>query len=138
MLLGFKKRFVNPIQIGTKVFTMRTPRKKEPKIGETLYMYTALRTKFCEKISDKEKLISKQKVVLFIRKDPSNTYLINIKVDDRFLSENEIVEFVKFDGFTDRLDFATYWLAEQSKVHKKKVTAIRGTLNLYHWTDLRY
>lgn len=83
MLLGFKKRFVEPIQIGTKVFTMRVPRKKEPKIGETLYMYTALRTKYCEKITDKEKLISKQKVVLFIRKESGDTYTINIKIDER-------------------------------------------------------
>lgn len=40
MLLGFKPRFIDPIQIGTKVFTMRAKRKNKPKIGETLYMYT--------------------------------------------------------------------------------------------------
>ena len=36
MLLGFKPRFKEPIQIGTKVFTLRGKRKNEPKIGETL------------------------------------------------------------------------------------------------------
>jgi hypothetical protein len=138
MLLGFKKRFVLPIQIGTKVFTMRNKRKVEPKIGETIHMYTGLRTKFCERISNKEKLISTQRVRISIYRHPD---LLNVKifVDGRELNIKEIYEFVKFDGFKDVTDFADYWIESSTgKKDKKKVARVGGMLTLYHWTDLRY
>ncbi|HKR03485.1 MAG TPA: ASCH domain-containing protein [Bacteroidia bacterium] len=143
MLLGFKKRFIDPIKIGTKVFTMRKRRKKEVKIGETLYMYTALRTKHCQLITNKEKLISKQKAwirIIYI----TDTFLsLKICVDGRSLHRNEISEFVKFDGFTDENDFCKYWIDSVKKDRNKK--GLRGqtckiveSLTMYHWTDLRY
>ena len=139
MLLGFKPRFRDPILIGTKVFTMRNKRKHEVKIGETLYMYTGLRTSNCMKISDKEKVISKQKVRLTIIAEP-NIILLKIYVDGRKLTEKEISEFVKFDGFTGQVDFVEYWIKSSTGKPRKKSGYYRigGWLDLYHWTDLKY
>ena len=131
MLLGFKKRFVEPILIGTKVHTMRKDRRVQPKIGERLYMYTGLRTSSCQKITDKEILISTQRVHI---KGSLNLGVagMNVWIDGRNLSNIEINEFVKFDGFTDQTDFASFWL------EGKKNGRFAAILTLYHWTDLRY
>ena len=139
MLLGFKPRFKDPIQMGTKVFTMRGKRKNEPKIGETLYMYCGLRTKNCEKISDKEKLISKQKVRIWIYA-VTNYLEVKIWVDGKQLTAAQLSEFVKYDGFVSVRDFADYWIKSSigKKPTKKGVYRVGGILTLYHWTDLRF
>jgi hypothetical protein len=143
MLLGFKPRFREPILNLTKVFTMRGERKVEPKIGETLYMYTGLRTPHCKLITNKEKLFSKQDVEIGIISE-DNIITIGIVVDERQLTEDEIEEFVKWDGFHNTDDFAKYWL-EASKEELKKQGWKKGldfliqkSVTLYHWTDLRY
>ncbi len=144
MLLGFKKRFIEPIQIGTKVFTMRFPRKNMPKVGEVLYMYSGLRTANCIKISDKEKLISTQKVKILINYYPTllpNITTLHVSVDSRSLTENEKVEFVKFDGFTDEKDFIEWWITgtrKEFKIKKSQPIRMEAEPVLYHWTDLRY
>ena len=133
MLLGFKKRFAEPIQIGTKVFTMRVDRKVQPKIGETLYMYTGLRTANCMLITNKEKLISMQRVQIEI---DMHAQLLPVQlllwVNHRPLSWHEIEQFVTYDGFADVPDFLDWWTAGGK--HKR----VGGYLDLYHWTDLRY
>jgi hypothetical protein len=139
MLLGFKKRFGPPIQIGTKVLTMRKRRKVRPKIGETIYMYSALRTKHSELISDKEKLMSIQNARIMIEDRLTNDrmpFSIRIVIDGRTLTQSEISEFVKYDGFTDEADFCRYWLSIPGKKTLKKRTG--ALMEIYHWTDLKY
>jgi hypothetical protein len=135
MLLGFKKRFVDPILIGTKVFSLRKRRKVRPKIGEAMHMYTALRTKYCQLITNKEKLMSIQDARVTIRRKNTAGYDIRIWIDRRRLSELEISQFVIYDGFTDRKDFAEYWLTDERGKKKNRTGAL---LEQYHWTDLTY
>lgn len=139
MLLGFKPRFKEPIQIGTKVFTMRNKRKVQPKIGETLYMYTGLRTSKCELISNKEKLMSVQEVDITISRNILHEISIEVWVDKYCITDEELEQFVRFDGFKDKRDFADYWIAS-SYSGKKAPTelCIGGKMDLFHWTDLKY
>jgi len=53
-LLGFKKQFAEMIESGAKCQTIRAYRKdgRNPKPGDTLYLYTGLRTKQCRKLKD--------------------------------------------------------------------------------------
>ena len=138
MLLGFKKRFVEPILIGTKVHTLRKPRKNEPKIGERLFMYTALRTKQCELITDKETLMGKQKAVVSIERYASknnagqNIYTLKVNVDGRALKFNELQAFIGFDGFKSLADFCEFWFVG---VKENKIVE---EMDLFHWTDLKY
>ena len=136
MLLGFKKQFVQPIQLGTKVLTIRRKRKIQPKIGERLYMYTGLRTANCEKISDNETLISVQKVHLHIYRITNYT-TINIKIDGRYLTESEMRKLAVYDGFYSLNHFINYWLENEGV---KKGGAIRagGWFDIFHWTDLKF
>jgi hypothetical protein len=44
---NFKERFANVVLDGTKSQTIRPPRKRPTRVGETLYLYTGMRTKNC-------------------------------------------------------------------------------------------
>ncbi len=115
--------------------TLRKPRKREPKIGERLYMYSGLRTANCVKISDNETLRGKQKVWLYIYRIKNYTS-IKIKIDGRYLSEPEMRQLAKFDGFISLNHFIEYWLKNEGV---KKGGAIRasGFFDMFHWTDLK-
>lgn len=140
MLLSFKKRFKDPILNLTKVFTMRNKRKVPPKLGETLYMYSGLRTNNCELISNKEKLISIQQVYINIFRKSNGEIVIAIYINgSRYLTNEEIAQFVKYDGFIDETDFAEYWINSTYKTKKAPIECtVGGKLDLFHWTDLRY
>ncbi len=145
MLLGFKKQFALKIKIGTKVHTIRGRRKVLPKIGEVLHMYTALRTKHCELISNKETLQSTQKVWVKIvfRLRPFLIYDVKICVDGRKLNAKEMHLFCQFDGFEHFEEFAKFWIEGYRKDINKKgaqsdIIKIVESKTLYHWTDLKY
>lgn len=158
MLLGFKKQFAPKILDGSKKFTIRNPRKREPKIGEQLHMYTGLRTKFTEKITSEHTLKGIQLVEILVirtvkRDDIKRDYSIELKtlivVDGHPLKKEEYLPFVNADGFYSIAEFTDYWLGDKPEksqhfqegqkepilskwmVHKKD-------LIMYHWTDLRF
>lgn len=139
MLLGFKIRFAEPILDGTKKHTFRAKRKNAPKIGETLHMYSGLKTKHVKLISNKEKLISIQQAKLtFIYKD--NRLDVAVQIDERKLSLIEILSLARYDGFNSISDWAIYWIESSTgkRFNKKKEYDVRGELDLLHWTTLRY
>lgn len=129
MLLGFKKKFAPKIETGVKIHTVRNFRKVTPKINETLYMYTGLRTKNCELISNKEKLKLIQKVSIFYHL-PDSGFGLKIYVDQRLLSKEENLEFAINDGFEDIEDFIKWWLTGYDSV--------QFIGELFHWTDFKY
>jgi hypothetical protein len=51
---SFKERFVPLIQNGTKTHTIRNRRKNGqlPKVGDPIYLYYGMRTKFCTKLGE--------------------------------------------------------------------------------------
>lgn len=51
-LLGFKKQFAGAVESGAKRQTIRLKRRdgRNPHPGDTLYLYTGLRTKGCRKL----------------------------------------------------------------------------------------
>ena len=53
--VNFKTQFAAPILAGQKPFTLRALRKdgRDPKAGDTLFMFTAMRTKQCRKFAEK-------------------------------------------------------------------------------------
>jgi hypothetical protein len=127
MLLGFKKRFVEPIQKGTKIHTFRELPKRMPKPGETLHMYTGLRTKHCELICKDYKLKSLQKLlILFESYDPT------VFVDGKRLTWHVRQDMYVNDGFADYVDFNAFWNWNQKDERK----SFEGVI--IHWTDLRY
>ena len=53
--LNFQTRFAPKILAGQKPFTLRALRKdgRDPKMGQPLYLFTAMRTKQCRKFAEK-------------------------------------------------------------------------------------
>lgn len=53
--ISFKKELAPAVLAGTKPFTLRDLRKdgRDPVAGQTLYMFTGLRSKLCEKFAEK-------------------------------------------------------------------------------------
>lgn len=155
MLLGFRKQFAPKILDGSKKFTIRNPRRRSPKIGETLYMYTGLRTKAASLITSEHTLNGVQKVDIFIENQvytenkTKGKYSIGITIGGRSLDLVEINYFVKCDGFENLADFRDYWIKEKGEKtdyfqqgHKKPMLTIwraeAKDLTMYHWTDLRF
>ena len=131
MLLGFKKQFAHKILEGSKKFTIRSERKVSPKVGETIHMYSGLRTKHTKLISKDYRYTGAQKVKIQIY-SISNYISLKIYIDGKPqpLTEHQTSTFVKADGFATQKEFADYWLEG-----KQRLTSIR---TIYHWTDLRY
>lgn len=155
MLLGFKKQFAPKILDGSKKFTIRNRRKVEPKIGDTLHMYTGLRTKHTEKITSEHTLKGIQLVDILIQKQVfsegsfKGKWSLGISVDKRDLDSSELEYFVRCDGFESMEDFMEYWI---KSIGEKKEYFQQGHKNpnltiwtvnvealiMYHWTDLRF
>lgn len=132
MLLGFKKRFIRPIEKGSKVFTIRTPRKVEPKVGEQLHMYTGLRTSSCKLITRDHRLKSTQQVDIEITVHGPEDHDLKVTVDGRELRQDELYGFAVMDGFDSVSDFVLYWYCETME----RQISVKG-LTIYHWIDLR-
>lgn len=143
MLLGFKKQFAPKILDGSKVMTVRQPRKVEPKIGEVLHMYTGLRTRNCEKITSEHKLNGTQSVDFLISKSKEEDWIdIDAFVDGAPLDQYQIEKFARADGFDSGHELAEYWLSTcdpaDIQVFKKSIQASITNMVIYHWSDLRF
>lgn len=101
MLLGFKERFVTPITSGRKDQTIRLERadRKRPTVGETLYLYTGLRTKHCRRIG-----IATCSDVEGIEIINDGMRLVICIGGDR-TTDREALSIIKRDGFDTPLDF---------------------------------
>lgn len=105
MLLGFKYQFVAPIRAGTKDQTIRIERKdgKRPVPGETLYLYTRLRTKLSEKIGE---AICTECLRIRITDDGAPEDLpAGIVIDGHRLNSEEMLATVQRDGFNSTTEF---------------------------------
>jgi len=118
-ILSFKKRFAGKIRNGSKRQTIRAPRKYPIYPGETLYLYTALRTKYAKKLRE-----VKCKTVTNIEiKFNSGVVRIDL-IDDEMitLSGSLLNRFARLDGFKSWEDMKSFWIQEHGvKKGKRKV-----------------
>jgi hypothetical protein len=108
-LLGFKKRFAPAVESGKKRQTIRARRKDglDPKPGQTLYLYTALRTTQARKL--REATCTAVKAVTI---DESGMLLLDglavIEPSDRNA-------FAIADGFGSWDELVDYWQTEHGR-----------------------
>lgn len=102
--LNFQAQFADAVERGEKCQTIRAYRKdkRDPKTGDTLYLYTGMRTKSCRKIGEVECLGSAEirigKGLLWVS-------------DPRIKTNNPMNTFAKLDGF-DNWDAMEAWFEE--------------------------
>jgi hypothetical protein len=133
---SFKRRFVVPISLGLglsyplddiegdiivasrpKLQTIRAiGRRRHARVGETLQLYTAMRTKQCRKIGDGK----------CVRVDPIRINVEGGRVviaprsaDERtFDKQSDLDAFAQRDGFGDWADMREFWRAEHGDLKR--------------------
>ena len=100
--LNFQTQFAAPILAGRKPFTLRAPRKdgRDPKAGQPLYMFTAMRTKKCKKFAEKP--------CRFAVTIKLSWHLVSIPTIGDLISEREIELFSRLDGFENYAAFCAF------------------------------
>jgi hypothetical protein len=127
-LLGFKKRFAGKVSTGKKRQTIRAFRKYPIKVGDTLHLYTALRSKYARRL---RKPVTCQSVELIHIHFNNNTIIL----PEQVISERYWLDrFAKADGFSNWDDMKSFWFEEHGvKKGKRKIilTVFKG--NLIKW-----
>ena len=102
--LNFKKQFAPLVESGVKRQSIRADRKdgRNPHAGETLYLYTGQRTKYCRKLRE-ETCLSVENIAI----EPG----YRIAVGVRELSVREVNQMTKADGFATFLEFFDFFRA---------------------------
>lgn len=129
-ILSFKKRFAGKVRNGRKRQTIRGFRKYPIKAGETLYLYTALRTKYAEKL---RVVTCKSTEIIHIFFNNSKQIILP-EHEQTMDTDAELNAFAKADGFKDFEDMRAFWIAEHGvKKGKRKVILRPFTGTLIKW-----
>ena len=114
-LYNFQRRFVPKIKSGEKKHTIRAERVNPDEPGDTMHLYTGLRTKKAELLM-RVPCVKVEKIVI------TNTPLRRIVIDDVLLDLDEEDAFAQRDGFDNFADMMEFWRGR---------LPFRG--HVYHW-----
>ena len=139
---SFKKRFAGSVRNGRKRQTIRKPRKYPTKPGDTLYLYTALRTKWAKKLREVT-CKSVHRIYIFFNKpyihispcwNPNPDGKI-VLVKGAIISDMyKLNEFARADGFKNWEDMKAFWIAEYGvKKGNRKVILRKFEGELIKW-----
>jgi hypothetical protein len=114
---SFQKRFIGPILAGLeggarsefapKRQTIRAiGRRRHARPGETLQLYTAMRTKQCRRIGE-ARCVSVQDIRIML-----NAAWISIGPDIRISDPDDLAEFARSDGFAGWGEMHDFWKQE--------------------------
>ena len=122
MVIGFKHRFVEPILARLKIHTIRKDNHNRWREGMKMHMATGVRTKMYNQFNE-DTCKSVQEIEIIRVSDELNETIV--KVDGRVLSEHEVYQLARNDGFENIIDF-WMWFAD----------GFKG--KIIHWTEYRY
>lgn len=129
MVLAFKHQFVHKIWSGQKIHSIREDKKNRWHPGQKIHMATGVRTNNYTCFSDSNICTGTQRIFM--------TYfsgkMIEISIDEHYLSHSEIDQLVKNDGFDSYDDFFNYFYP-MIMAHKDEYFSGK----IIHWTDFRY
>lgn len=144
-LLGFQSQFAAPILAGSKTQTLRQPRKdgRDPKAGDTLYLYTGLRTKTCRKLGEAR---CTQAFYVFLSlasfrvvRGPRGALsagpdALRITRCGVGLNRRQLLEFARRDGFNDPRGLANWFLRN----HRTRLErGARLPLRVIRWASVQ-
>lgn len=123
MVLGFKDRFVIPIQVGAKIHTIREDKPNRWKAGNKIHFATGIRTPKYNQFGSGT-CVSVQKIEI-IYSEFGDSFPPDIYVDGRELSLKECETLANKDGFASLRQMCV-WFKEDF------------TGKLIHWTGHKY
>ena len=98
---NFKAQFVEPIRAGTKHTTIRPCRKRPTREGDTLHLFTGMRTKACVKIGA-YRCVKVQPMIIW----PIHMQII---LDGIAMSYAALFEIATADGFVNVADLFKFF-----------------------------
>ena len=113
--LSFKKQFATMVESGKKHQTIRKTRKRPIKVGDTLYLYTGMRTKSCRKLGEAV-CKSAENIEIF---NTDLFYFPNVIVGCIRLSVEETSKIIRDDGFEFEKDFYDFFMDESGRLRFK-------------------
>lgn len=108
-LYNFQPRFIPMIKAGTKRHTIRANRVHCDKPGNTLYLYTGLRTKAARRIGISTCVKVETISIFNMRTWCKNSDQCAVEIDCLFLDQSEKDELAQRDGFQDFADMFSFW-----------------------------
>lgn len=96
---SFHKQFAEAIRGGTKRQTVRGYRRRNPRPGEKLQLYTGLRRRTCRKLIEKDPICQRVDEIEIEISPAISAKIANIVINGIPLSEKEIGDFARADGF---------------------------------------
>ena len=108
---NFKEKFVDAVSDGTKSQTIRPPRKRPTRVGETLYLYTGMRTKNCRLLRE----------AVCISITPIKIFDRSIMVDWAFCDYAEAIALARADGFDGIFQLIDFFEAQYGLPFKGKL-----------------
>ena len=101
---NFKGQFAELVEQGVKPHTIRPRRKRPTRVGETLYLYTGMRTTQCRQL-----LVATCTRILPIEIRTKKEWL-TVRLDGQLLSQAEIGALARRDGFESAEEFSVFFL----------------------------
>lgn len=101
---NFKGQFAELVEQGVKPHTIRPRRKRPTRVGETLYLYTGMRTRACRKL----------RIAACTRIRPieirTKKEWLTVRLDGQLLSQADIGALARRDGFECAEAFSCFFL----------------------------
>lgn len=96
---SFHEQFAEAIMGGTKRQTVRGYRRRNPRIGDKLQLFTGLRTKECRKLLAKEPVCSAVDEIEIEISSAISAKIASVVINGIPLNQKEIDDFARADGF---------------------------------------
>jgi hypothetical protein len=105
-LLNFKARFADDVESGRKRQTIRARRKdgRDPKVGDTLYLYTGCRTRQARKLGEgiclvAEPLDIRRLHLAWLTSNPGEEWPGTVHRNGMSLNLRQVLDIARRDGF---------------------------------------
>lgn len=121
---SFQPQFVDPILSGRKYQTIRAPRRRHARTGETLQLYTGQRTRACRLIG-RALCASVDPIALDLSPHAPRVTIGRFALRDR----PQLDAFAELDGFADWTALVSFW----GRHHDPALTQFEGVL--IRWSD---
>lgn len=96
---SFHEQFAEAIRGGTKRQTVRGYRRRNPRIGETLQLYTGLRRRTCRKLLVKDPICTRVDEIEIEISPEKAVKIASVVINGIPLNQKEIEVFARADGF---------------------------------------
>jgi len=102
--LNFKAQFAEPVRSGEKRQTIRPRGQRRAKVGDTLYLFTGMRTKHCERLRNEKCLVA-----VPIDIDTRTNTLYGNFLTGQPMNTHDMLLIEKLDGFKNSAEFFAFF-----------------------------